>query len=105
VLRANTDGSSVRLRDVARVEIGGQAYAPFARLNGKPAVGIGHAAFAHRQCHGHRHRGAKAHGRAVAYFPESVKFRMPYDTSKFVRLSIIQVVVKRWWRPSAWCSW
>ena len=41
VLRANTDGSAVRLRDVARIELGGQAYATSARLNGQPAVGIG----------------------------------------------------------------
>ena len=41
VLRANTDGSTVRIKDVARVELGGQAYATAARLNGKPAVGIG----------------------------------------------------------------
>ncbi len=41
VLRANTDGSAVHLRDVARVELGGQAYTPSARLNGKPSTGIG----------------------------------------------------------------
>jgi multidrug efflux pump len=41
VLRANTDGSTVRLRDVARIELGGQAYATSARLNGKPSTGIG----------------------------------------------------------------
>ena len=41
VLRANTDGSSVRLKDVARVELGGQNYGSYSRLNGKPATGIG----------------------------------------------------------------
>eukprot|EP01035_Chromulina_nebulosa_P057879 gene57879-79306_t len=41
VLRANTDGSTVRLKDVARVELGGQSYATSARLNGVPAVGVG----------------------------------------------------------------
>ena len=41
VLRANTDGSTVRLKDVARIELGAQAYATSARLNGKPATGIG----------------------------------------------------------------
>ena len=40
VLRANTDGSTVRLRDVARIELGGQSYQFTARLNGKPAAGI-----------------------------------------------------------------
>ena len=41
VLRANTDGSTVRLRDVARIELGGQSYATSARLNGRPSTGIG----------------------------------------------------------------
>src|SRR4051794_29261341 len=41
VLRANTDGSTVRLRDVARIELGAQAYATSARLNGNPSTGIG----------------------------------------------------------------
>ena len=41
MLRANTDGSTVRLKDVARIELGGQSYATSARLNGKPSTGIG----------------------------------------------------------------
>ena len=41
MLRANTDGSTVRLRDVARIELGAQGYATSARLNGKPSTGIG----------------------------------------------------------------
>ncbi len=36
VIRANTDGSIVRLKDVARVELGAQTYNMAARLNGKP---------------------------------------------------------------------
>ncbi|HVP79001.1 MAG TPA: multidrug efflux RND transporter permease subunit [Thermodesulfobacteriota bacterium] len=38
VLRANTDGSFVRLKDVARVELGSQTYALAGRLNGKPSA-------------------------------------------------------------------
>ena len=41
VLRASNDGATVRLKDVARIELGAQAYATSARLNGKPSVGIG----------------------------------------------------------------
>src|SRR5881394_214793 len=41
VLRANTDGSTVKLKDVARIELGGQNYGTSARLNGKPSTGIG----------------------------------------------------------------
>ena len=41
VLRANSDGSVVRLSDVARVELASQNYAFLGRLNGKPAANIG----------------------------------------------------------------
>src|SRR4051812_25232012 len=40
-LRATPDGSAVRLRDVARIELGAQTYATSARLNGNPSTGIG----------------------------------------------------------------
>src|SRR5574343_1738187 len=41
VLRANPDGSTVRLKDVARVELGAQIYTPTARLNGQPSTCLG----------------------------------------------------------------
>ena len=41
VLRANADGSMVRLRDIARVELGGLSYQSTARVNGKPAAAFG----------------------------------------------------------------
>ncbi|WP_348224002.1 efflux RND transporter permease subunit, partial [Bacillus subtilis] len=40
VLKANSDGSTVRLKDVARVEMGSQDYKFTSRLNGKPAAAI-----------------------------------------------------------------
>ncbi|WP_153110378.1 efflux RND transporter permease subunit [Propionivibrio limicola] len=40
VLRANTDGSIVRVKDVARIELGAQTYSQLGRLNGKPAAVI-----------------------------------------------------------------
>ncbi len=40
-LRVNSDGSVVRLKDVARVELGGENYNVIARINGKPAAGLG----------------------------------------------------------------
>ena len=41
VLRANPDGSVVRLKDVGRVELGAQNYSMMGRLNGKPAAVLG----------------------------------------------------------------
>ena len=92
VLRANTDGSSVRLKDVARVELGGQSYATSARLNGVPAVGIG----VQSTPNGNALQSAKAIRAKMTelarFFPPGVKWTIPYDSSRFVQISITEVV-------------
>ncbi|MDM0010877.1 efflux RND transporter permease subunit [Variovorax sp. J22P168] len=91
VLRANTDGSSVRLRDVARIELGGQSYATSARLNGQPAVGIG----VQLAPSGNALEAAKLVRAKMEelsrFFPPGVKWDIPYDSSRFVKISISQV--------------
>ncbi len=92
VLRANTDGSTVRLKDVARIELGSQSYSTSARLNGKPAVGMGVQPTPSAN--------ALATAKAVRakleelkkFFPPGVNYVVPYDTSKFVSVSIEKVV-------------
>ncbi|VTU17544.1 efflux RND transporter permease subunit [Variovorax sp. PBL-E5] len=92
VLRANTDGSTVRLKDVARIELGGQAYSTSARLNGQPAVGIG----VQLAPSGNALASAKAIRAKMTelakYFPQGVKWTIPYDSSRFVSISITEVV-------------
>ncbi|MHB1248454.1 MAG: efflux RND transporter permease subunit, partial [Polaromonas sp.] len=91
-LRANTDGSSVRLKDVARIELGAQSYNTSARLNGQPAVGIGVQLTPTAN--------ALATARAVKarlaqlqpFFPKDVSYAIPYDTSTFISASIQKVV-------------
>ncbi|HZE91793.1 MAG TPA: efflux RND transporter permease subunit, partial [Rhizobacter sp.] len=92
VLRANTDGSSVRLRDVARLELGGQDYSRSARLNGKPSTGIGvqlsptgNALATATAIH-------QRMGELSKYFPQGMKYDIPYDSSRFIKISISQVV-------------
>jgi multidrug efflux pump len=92
VLRANPNGSTVRLRDVARIEIGGQSYATSARLNGKPTSAVGvqlsptaNALATAKAAHAKMDELAK-------YFPAGVKYDIPYDTSLFVQISIEEVV-------------
>ena len=91
VLRANTDGSTVRLKDVARIELGAQAYSTFARLNGKPASGIG----VQLAPSGNALATAKAVKARMEelkrFFPKGVSYSIPYDASEFVRISISQV--------------
>ena len=79
----------VRLRDVARIELGAQSYATSARLNGKPSTGIGVQLVAHRQRAGHGRGGPRrAWTSCRGYFPPGVKCDIPYDSSRFVKISI-----------------
>ena len=91
ILRANTDGSTVRLKDVARMELGAQAYATSARLNGKPSAGIG----IQQAPSGNALATAKAirvrMEELSRFFPKGVTYSIPYDSSEFVRISISQV--------------
>ncbi|WP_313395912.1 efflux RND transporter permease subunit, partial [Pseudomonas sp.] len=92
VLRANQDGSTVTIGDVARVEIGAQEYQYGTRLNGKPA-----SAFSVQLAPGANAMETATLVRAKMqelsrYFPEGVKYDIPYDTSPFVKVSIQQVI-------------
>ncbi|HEV7402345.1 MAG TPA: efflux RND transporter permease subunit [Chthoniobacteraceae bacterium] len=92
LLRVNTDGSRVFLRDVARVELGSETYTTFARYNGKPASG-----FAIRPASGANALQTvaivkKKVEELSAFFPPGVKAIFPYDTTPFVRISVKEVV-------------
>ena len=93
VIRASPDGSSVRLKDIARVELGAQDYNRSARLNGKPIAGMairitpGANALATAQ-------GVRAKMKELSrYFPQGVDWVVPYDTTRFIELSIREVVI------------
>jgi multidrug efflux pump len=82
----------VRLRDVARIELGAQSYSTSARLNGAPAVGMG----VQLTPTANALATAKAVKAKLAelqqYYPQGVKSTIPYDTSVFVSVSIEKVV-------------
>jgi multidrug efflux pump len=92
LLRANADGSAVRLKDVARIELGGAAYATTSRLNGVTATGIG----VQLAPSGNALATAKAIKARMAelqkYMPDGVSYEIPYDSSKFVSISIEKVI-------------
>ncbi|HTY98617.1 MAG TPA: efflux RND transporter permease subunit, partial [Rhodocyclaceae bacterium] len=92
IVRAKPDGSTVRIRDVARVELGAQDYNVYARLDGQP-----NAAIAVRVApNGNALQVAQAVkakvGELSRYFPKGVAWEVPYDTSRFVEISISEVV-------------
>ncbi|MBK4733357.1 efflux RND transporter permease subunit [Noviherbaspirillum pedocola] len=92
VLRANPDGSTVRLRDVARIEIGGQAYSTAARLDGKPTAAIGVLLSPTANALQTANLVKAKMAELSKYFPQGVKYDVPYDTSLFVQISIEEVV-------------
>ena len=92
VVRANPDGSVLKLGDVARVELGAENYDFISRYNGEPAIGMAISLAT----------GANALDTAAAveaalrdmsrFFPEGLEVVTPYDTTPFVRVSIEGVV-------------
>lgn len=92
LLRIQTDGSQVKLRDVARIELGSEAYDSQGRYNGKPA-----AALAIKLSTG---ANALDTVRAIdaqleqlkPFFPPGLEVVKPYDTTPFVRISIEEVI-------------
>ncbi|WP_211460684.1 efflux RND transporter permease subunit [Collimonas silvisoli] len=91
-LRANADGSVVRLRDVARIEIGGQSYATAGRLDGKPTSFVGVQLSPTANALGTATAVHAKMAELSKYFPAGVTYTIPYDTSKFVKISIEEVV-------------
>ncbi len=92
IVRANPDGSTVRLSDVARIELGSKDYDFIGRYNGNPATLIGvflqPGANALDVAKSVRATMTGLAGR----FPEGLTYAVPYDTTRFVEVSIREVV-------------
>jgi len=92
VLRANQDGSTVKLADVARLEVGSENYSFSSRLDGKPAVAgaiqLSPGANALQTAALVKERLAEL----SVNFPEDVEYSVPYDTSRFVDVAIEKVI-------------
>lgn len=91
-LKVNPDGSQVRLRDVARVELGGESYNIIARFNGKPAAGIGIKLATGANALNTAAEVKAELAKLEPFFPASLKVVYPYDTTPFVKISINEVV-------------
>ncbi|UXM94657.1 multidrug efflux RND transporter permease subunit [Bartonella sp. HY329] len=91
ILRANPDGSTVRLSDVARVELGAEGYDFTTKLDGQPSAAAaiqlsnsGNALGTSKLIH------AKM-AELASFFPKGVSYIIPYDTTPFVSASIEKV--------------
>ncbi|MNF48573.1 Multidrug resistance protein MexB [compost metagenome] len=93
LLKVNADGSQVRLKDVARVELGGENYSISAEYNGLPATGI-----AVKLATGANALDTVAAVRQTLadlepFFPPGMKAVYPYDTTPVISASIMGVVM------------
>jgi len=92
IVRANADGSAVLVRDVARVELGAQDYSITARIDGQPASGIAIRLTPSANAL-NTARAIKTKMTELArFFPKGVDWMVPYDSSRFIEISVNEVV-------------
>lgn len=92
IVKSNIEGATVRLRDVARVGLGYERYGISSRLDGEPMVGMGIQLTASGNAVAVASETRKVLEELAQYFPEGMEWKIPYDSSTFVRLSIEGVV-------------
>lgn len=92
ILKTSADGSLVRLRDVARIEMGSGSYALRSQLNNKDAVGIGIFQAPGANAIDLSNAVRAKMDELATRFPDDVKWAAPYDPTVFVRDSISAVV-------------
>ncbi|MBW1942967.1 MAG: multidrug efflux RND transporter permease subunit [Deltaproteobacteria bacterium] len=93
IIKTGEGGRITRLKDVARIDLGGKSYDITSRLNGARSASI-----AVYQLPGSNALGVSSRVRSAlkdmsAFFPEGLKYEIPYDTTVFVEASIKQVYI------------
>lgn len=92
LIRTNSDGSSLRLKDLARVELGAEDYSVNAFYNGRPAVAFGLFLQPGANALNVAEGVAKKLEELSQTFPEGLQYAIPYDTTSFVNVSIKEVI-------------
>ena len=92
-LRAQPDGATLRLKDVARVELGGTDYMYLSRVNGMTATGLGIKLAPGSNAVETTRRIRATMQELAQYFPPGVTWDIPYETSTFVEISIQKVLM------------
>ena len=93
ILRTTSDGASLRLGDVARVELGAQDYGFSAIYSGQPAVPLGVYLQPGANALETAERIRDAMKGLGERFPEDLEYRIPYDTTEFIEISIREVMI------------
>ncbi|WP_417070868.1 efflux RND transporter permease subunit [Niveibacterium terrae] len=92
LMKTTSDGAVVRLRDVARIELGGESYNIVARFNGKPATGLAIKLATGANALDTANAVKAKAAELEKFFPHGMKTITPYDTTPFVKISIEEVV-------------
>jgi multidrug efflux pump len=92
LLKVNTNGSQVLLRDVARVGLGGENYSVTTKYNGQPAAGIAIKLAPGSNALDTARAVNETIDKLKPFFPPGLEAVLPFDTTPFVRISIEEVV-------------
>ena len=92
ILRANPDGSVIRLGDVARVELGAQSYGFDLELNGRPAAGMALQLTPGANALAAANEAKARMAELARSFPPDIEWSVPYDSTPFVSASVRSVV-------------
>ena len=93
ILRSDDDGSTLRLGDVARVELGAQNYEFSAIYNGQPTVPMGVYLQPGANALDTAQRVREVMAEAESRFPDGLEYTVPYDTTEFIEVSIREVLI------------
>ncbi|MGZ2745887.1 efflux RND transporter permease subunit [Burkholderia stagnalis] len=92
LLKVNQDGSRVRLKDVAKIELGGENYSFDTKYNGQPTAALGIQLATNSNALATAKAVRAKIDQLAPYFPHGLVVKYPYDTTPFVKLSIEEVV-------------
>ena len=92
IVRSNPDGNALRLKQIARVELGAKDYDFIGRINGNPATLVGIFLQPGANALDVAQEVKDTLAKAATHFPEGFTYSIPYDTTRFVEVSIREVL-------------
>ncbi len=92
IVKVGADGELVRVRDVARVELGAQSYTWYAQLDGQPASLLGIYQVPGANALGVKVGVVEALETLSASFPQGLEWDIPYDSTEYISASIAEVI-------------
>lgn len=93
VLRSDSNGGVLRLRDVARVELGSQSYAAFSRFNGRPAVLFAVYQLPESNALDVANNVQAKMNELGDSFPANIEQKLVYDVTEFIKVSLEELVI------------